>query len=69
MKVAIYGPGDRRVLVSGEEGQVRSTVPLYEGQGREVRVLDGTDLADIELSADPRLPATAEEFDERYPSA
>jgi hypothetical protein len=61
--VVVYLPDGGKQLLSGYPPEM-----LAELKG-EIRRLDTTELSNIGTLLDPRLPATAAEFDLKYPDA
>lgn len=66
---AVAYNGDQIMVFNGPLNTVLSNLLAVSNDGFEVRRLDGTPIAGVMLSLDPRLPATVEEFDAQYPDA
>ena len=66
----IYGPGSNIRLVTGSAEDVQNNVFAYLSEPSvEARLLTGTDLQNLVILSDPRVPATIAEFDAAYPDA
>lgn len=67
MTAIVYGPLDRRTLLTGSDAQITLNIHIQESFGGIARSLQDTDIADVCSLDDDRLPTTLEEFDQRYP--